>query len=72
MQGTARIYGSAGGTRRALCPFIDDPHPDCYCVDMDSLKINLLLRYCRVNYEQCEVFQKVLQERGPWQRPGQG
>ncbi len=72
VQGTAFPYGGSGGASGALCPFIDDPHPDCYCVDMDSMKISLLLRYCRENYRQCEVYQKILRERTSWQRPGQG
>jgi hypothetical protein len=41
VQGTAFPYGGSGGASGALCPFIDDPHPDCYCVDMDSMKMPL-------------------------------
>ena len=45
-----------------ICPYIKAPHPDCYCVDMDDLKTNLALRFCRDDYTQCRIYKKLSRE----------
>ena len=45
------------------CPLIKDPHPDCYCLDLNNSKINLAIRFCTKNYEQCDIYNRVVQNR---------
>ena len=41
-----------------FCPFLKKPFDDCLCVDMNSQKTFDVLYYCRVNFEECEIYQK--------------
>lgn len=47
-----------------ICPFVKKRYDKCYCVDMDSRKTSLAIRYCMGNFEQCEIYKKLLKERG--------
>jgi hypothetical protein len=44
------------------CPLIKDPAPDCYCVEMNNSKINLVMRYCSGDYKQCDIYKRVFQQ----------
>lgn len=46
--------------RRRLCPFVENPFSDCYCKDMNSLKITRASFYCLGNYTMCEYYKKDL------------
>jgi len=43
-----------------LCPFIENPHEDCYIVTLDSLKVEAAVYYCGGNYKKCELYQKLV------------
>lgn len=52
-----------------VCPYFKAPHPECYCVDMDDLKTNLALRFCRNDYTQCRIYKKLSRETVNGRKP---
>ncbi len=40
----------------SFCPLVVNPDPDCYCVDLTSRSIRLVLDYCKVNYKKCDIY----------------
>ena len=45
---------------RKSCPFIRDLDEDCYCVNMTSLKVLDVIRFCSGQYELCPIYQKKI------------
>lgn len=45
-----------------LCPFIENPHEDCYILSMDSLKVEAAVYYCGRNYKKCDIYQRLVKE----------
>lgn len=39
-----------------VCPFVNDPLENCYCLDMTSRNIDKVLQYCSGDYEQCAIY----------------
>jgi len=49
---------------KGFCPFVQNPRKDCYCFDLGSQKkIRNAIYYCEENYEKCEIFQGLLEEK---------
>jgi hypothetical protein len=44
---------------KKLCPVIHSPRKDCYCYEINSGKVQDVLRYCNACYELCPVFQSI-------------
>ena len=40
-----------------MCPILDDPQPNCYCIDMTSMKIPYAVKYCLRDFRECEIYQ---------------
>lgn len=47
---------------KETCPFVDDPHRDCYCVNMNSLKIGYAVHYCGDNFTGCKIYRRILND----------
>jgi hypothetical protein len=46
---------------KEFCPFVEDPHDDCYCFNiMNSLEISRVIHYCGKNFEECEIYKRNL------------
>jgi hypothetical protein len=45
-----------------ICPIIDNPEPDCFCRDMNSLTIPYTVKYCLRHFRACSIYQRVLRE----------
>jgi len=43
--------------RNILCPYFHHPFPTCYCVEMNSIKIARVVRFCRDRYWDCHIYQ---------------
>lgn len=43
-------------TNKSLCPFIQEPFDDCYCVKMSSQDIERTVYLCSKNFETCEIY----------------
>jgi len=41
---------------RRLCPFLQEPFDDCYCIKMNSQNIEKTIYYCSKNFETCEIY----------------
>ena len=39
-----------------MCPILDDPQPNCYCMDMTSMKIPYAVKYCLRGFRECEIY----------------
>ena len=50
-------------TKVKLCPLVNNPRRDCYCLDMTSRNIEKVVRYCSGDYEQCAIYIKSRQKR---------
>lgn len=44
-----------GGT----CPVLENPEPECYCLDLTSLSILQAVYYCLGNFWECPIYQRV-------------
>jgi hypothetical protein len=44
--------------RIKICPFVGEPGPDCFCLDMNSRNIELVVRYCSGNFETCPIYRE--------------
>jgi hypothetical protein len=53
----------AGNNHDRLCPRIGTPRHDCYCLDMNSGKIQFALHYCMGDFERCRIYQSLLTEQ---------
>jgi hypothetical protein len=50
------------GNWENICPILDNPEPDCYCSDMNSLTIPYIAKYCLRHFRACSIYQRVLKE----------
>ncbi len=49
---------------KKFCPFVEDSHDDCYCFDiMNSQEISRVVQYCGKNFEECEIYKRILNDR---------
>lgn len=48
---------------RELCPFVENPHDDCYIVTLESLKVEAAIYYCGGNYKKCDLYQRLVKDR---------
>jgi hypothetical protein len=39
-----------------ICPFMNHPFPDCYCVRSEPLYIDKVLSLCGGNYGRCDIY----------------
>jgi hypothetical protein len=53
---------------KRICPFVEDPHDDCYCFNMNSHNIRLAIHYCQQNFEECKVYKRISKD-GPLGKP---
>jgi hypothetical protein len=58
--GKSALSGNSKTTRH--CPFLKKPFADCFCLDMDSQKTFGVLDYCQANFENCEIYQRIIPE----------
>ncbi len=49
--------------RDSICPFVQNSHKGCHCVDMNSRKVNDAIYYCQENFKKCEIYKRLLKER---------
>lgn len=47
---------------KKLCPFVARHSDECYCTNMNSQKVPLVLCYCWRGFEQCEIYRRFLKE----------
>lgn len=42
-----------------VCPFLENPFDDCYCVKLSSQDIERAVYLCSKSYELCDVYKKT-------------
>lgn len=50
--------------QKRYCPFVRNPHADCYCVKLDSQNVEDTLYYCGKNFLVCEIYSSLLLKQG--------
>lgn len=50
--------------KKRYCPFIQNPHVDCYCVKLDSQNVENTLYYCGKNFLACEIYSFLIVKQG--------
>lgn len=45
-----------GQVAEELCLYVKSPSPDCYCINMNSAKIELAVRFCMGDFRKCPHF----------------
>ena len=48
-------YGS-----EETCPVLDNPEPDCYCLNLTSLEIPKAVQYCLRDFRQCPIYKNYM------------
>ncbi len=48
---------------RPPCPFTETPSEECFVARMDSRAIELAILYCGGEYEQCEIYKRLVMDR---------
>jgi len=43
---------------KKLCPLLNDPFDDCYCVRMSSQDIERAVYLCSKSFELCDIYKK--------------
>lgn len=55
---TQQTFNNFDNTDR-MCPVLENPEPDCYCLDMTSIKIPYAVKYCLRDFRECGIYQRV-------------
>jgi len=50
------------GNEDKMCPILNNPQPNCYCIDMTSMKIPYAVKYCLQDFRQCDIYQRVFKK----------
>jgi len=43
-----------------VCPLVNEPGPGCYCLDMNSRNIELVIHYCSGDFETCAIYREQI------------
>ena len=49
-----------GGDGKGTCPVLENPEPDCYCINLTSLTIPIAVKYCLNDYRQCHIYSRCM------------
>ena len=60
MAGTTTWTPDGDGTD-SMCPLLEDPQPDCYCLMLNSLSIPKAVHYCLRDFRDCPIYRRFLE-----------
>ena len=43
-----------------MCPVLDDPAPDCYCLNLTSLNIPKAVQFCLRDFRECPIYKNYM------------
>jgi len=49
-----------GSEREEACPVLDNPEPDCYCLNLTSLNIPKAVQFCLRDFRQCPIYKNYI------------
>ena len=55
MAGTTTWIPDGDGTD-SMCPLLENPQPDCYCLKLTSLSIPRAVHYCLRDFRDCPIY----------------
>jgi hypothetical protein len=44
---------------KRLCPFVNDPQDNCYCMKLRSEYTEKIIYYCKENYKKCDIYKNI-------------
>jgi len=53
-----------GSEREEACPVLDNPDPDCYCLNLTSLNIPKAVQFCLRDFRQCPIYKNYRNSEG--------
>ncbi len=42
-----------------ICPFTAEPDEECYCININSLRVYRVIDYCAGDFRLCPVYEKL-------------
>ena len=48
------------GRGKETCPVLENPEPDCYCLNLTSLQIQKAIQYCLGDYGLCPIYKRAM------------
>jgi len=53
-----------GSKRKDVCPVLDNPEPDCYCMLLSSLDVPRAVQFCLRDFRDCPIYKRYM--GAPW------
>ena len=47
--------------KEETCPVLDNPEPDCYCLNLTSLNIPKAVQFCLRDFRQCPIYKNKME-----------
>ena len=44
-----------------LCPLLENPQADCYCLKLNSLNIPKAVHFCLRDFRECPIYQRYME-----------
>ena len=60
MAGTTTWTPDGDGTD-GMCPLLENPQPDCYCLKLNSRNIPKAVHYCLRDFRDCPIYQRFME-----------
>ena len=54
------IWIAGGSGKEEICPVLDDPDPDCYCLNLTSVNIPMAIHFCLRDFRECPIYNRYL------------
>jgi hypothetical protein len=51
---------SPDGYGKEMCPVLENPEPDCYCMNLTSLNIRKAVEYCLRDFRRCPIYKRTM------------
>ena len=49
-----------GDRREEDCPLLENPEPDCYCMDLNSMTIPKAVSFCLRDFRECPIYKRYM------------
>ena len=59
--GTKQDMDIEGGGGDAKCPLLNEPEPDCYCLNLNSFNIVKAVHFCLKDFRQCPIYRRYIE-----------
>ena len=50
-----------GGETDKKCPLLENPHPDCYCLKLNSLSVPQAIHFCLQDFRECPIYRRFVE-----------